>query len=131
MAQTATLPNAVASYIRDLGAWRRQRALEQNGGAVVDRGDCYEAFARYLETLPADDLRLLALSRLTHLSEDGVPAPGPLLSSALAELESYSSGVFDALLDHLVYVAIDDALAAHETPLPALFDVADQQAVEA
>lgn len=129
MIDAAHTAQSVADYIRDIGAWRRRRVLDGGNGATIDPSVNHDAFADFLEQLPAHDVRVLALGRLTHLTEDGVPAPGPRLSSALTELEDYPAATFDAFLEYLVHVAIDDALDTQTSAVPMLVDIAQYQSV--
>ncbi len=129
MIDAAHTAQSVAEYIRDIGAWRRRRVLDGGNDATIDPSVNHDAFADFLEQLPPHDVRLLALARLTHLTEDGVPAPGPRLSSALTQLEDYAPATFDAFLEYLVHVAIDDALDANAPTVPLLVDISQPQSV--
>lgn len=100
----------IAEYLRDLARYYRLRHAEDSNILELRRADDLERFACYVQDLPSDDVRLSTLAKLTWLEHDGVVSPGPRFSSTLADINGFPPAGFEALLDHLVHAAIDDAI---------------------
>jgi len=103
----------LADYFADMAEWhshaRRADDAKPSNGSELNAGS-YRRLADYIVTLPEDDLRLIALERLTGFDEEIGFSPGPRVSAAIADVGRFSDGSPEPFLEYLVQAALDDQL---------------------
>jgi hypothetical protein len=107
---TSTREPFIAYLLVHAAVLRRRRDV--TSGAVEHlqkHAQALELLAELVRSLPEDDERLLTLATLAV--RDGQFVPGPATEHALSQFADASREACDALLDNLVRIARDDALA--------------------
>jgi hypothetical protein len=103
-----SIQESLATLLREIADWRRQRAAEYDKDArnlVVAAG--LEALAEHLLALPTDDARLQALDGLMY--EHGEFAPGQRTIYEVGRFRFYyPEASLDAFVDRLVEFATFD-----------------------
>ena len=102
------IQDQLASYLRDVAAWRRQRYQDDlRDPRNLRCADALEAFADFLRALPADDPRLRRLETLTM--SGGVFQPGQQTAYEIGRFLFFSpEATFEGFLDRLVELAEAD-----------------------
>jgi hypothetical protein len=114
---------SLAQYFSDIATWHQQ-SLE-NGGQDSEESHqrqigFFSRLSDHVQSLGDDDLRVVALARLTGLEQRSVFSPGPRVSAALGEADLFADIEPDAYLDHLVHAALDDEIDLSHHPTTAL-----------
>jgi hypothetical protein len=109
-------PNAresLAQYFADIATWHDGSPRAEASVATLDhrpRASLYAMLADHIRRLAEDDLRVIALARLTGFDTPAGFSPGPRVSAAIGEVEQFSNVGPEPFLDHLVHAALDDQL---------------------
>lgn len=115
--------DALAQYFADIATWHQQSL--DNGGQDAELNHLHQisffrTLAGHVQSLRDDDLRIIALARLTGLEQRSVFSPGPRVSAALGESESFADVEPGVFLDHLVHAALDDEIDLNHRPVTIL-----------
>lgn len=106
----------LAQYFVDMAEWHSSdlRAGDNGSDEMPERrkqsSGFYRQVAEHIGTLPEDDLRLIALGRLTGFDEQIGFSPGPRVSAAIADVGQFVEGSPEPFLEYLVHAALDDQL---------------------
>ena len=115
----------LAQYFSDMAGWHASSIHQENGAAQEDKrplAEFYATFAEHIQQLPDDDLRLVALARLTGFDDQTGFSPGPRVSAAIADGGQFVEGASEPFLDYLVHAALDDQLDSHQHVTKVLID---------
>ncbi|CAN5799301.1 hypothetical protein BH23CHL2_BH23CHL2_17510 [soil metagenome] len=105
----------LAQYFTDMAEWYDRPLREPNGSTSEDRrlhAGFYHSFADHIRALPDDDLRLVALARLTGIDSPAGFSPGPRVGAAIANIGRFAGESPEPYLENLVHAALDDHLDA-------------------
>lgn len=105
----------LAQYFSDMAEWYDRPPQEPNGLTSEDKrlhARFYLSFADHIRALPDDDLRLVALARLTGIDSPVGFSPGPRVGAAIADIGQFAGGSPEPFLENLVHAALDDHLDA-------------------
>jgi hypothetical protein len=103
----------LAQYFLDIATWHDGTARADGAASPADhrpRARFYATLSEHIRCLAEDDLRLIALARLTGFDSPAGFSPGPRVSAAIGEVELYADVGPEPFLDHLVHAALDDQL---------------------
>ena len=103
----------LAQYFSDIATWHDGSPRAEVGVAVADhrpRANLYATLSEHIRRLAEDDLRVIALARLTGFDTPAGFSPGPRVSAAIGEVEQFAEVGPEPFLDHLVHAALDDQL---------------------
>jgi len=115
----------LAQYFSDMAGWHTSSLQEENGAAQDDKrllAGFYTIIAEHIEQLPDDDLRLVALARLTGFDDRTGFSPGPHVSAAIADAGQFAEGAPEPFLEYLVHAALDDHLESQPHVTSILID---------
>ncbi|MEZ4523525.1 MAG: hypothetical protein R3A46_18055 [Thermomicrobiales bacterium] len=113
----------LAQYFTDRAGWHSRSHRDGADGPDANRekpASIYASLADHIQSLDENDLRLVALARLTDFDEVSGFSPGPCLSAAIADVGQFIEEEPDPFLDHLVHAALDDRLSAEHAPADPL-----------
>jgi hypothetical protein len=115
--------SSLAQYFSDIATWHQQ-SLENGRHATEESHQrqigFFSRLAEYVQSLSDDDLRVVALARLTGLDQRAVFSPGPRVSAALGESELFADVEPGVFLEHLVHAALDDEIGMNHRPVTIL-----------
>ncbi len=100
----------LTQYFADMANWHADDAARATDRCGLSTAAFLEAMAEHVRELRADDLRLVALGRLTGFSDELGFSPGPRVSAALADVGHFIDGSPEPFLEYLVHAALDDQL---------------------
>ncbi|HLT18117.1 MAG TPA: hypothetical protein VKZ96_01570 [Thermomicrobiales bacterium] len=103
----------LAQYFADIATWHDGLPRPDATTATVGhrpRADFYATLSAHISGLDEDDLRVIALAKLTGFDTPAGFSPGPRVSAAIGEVERFSDVGPEPFLDHLVHAALDDQL---------------------
>lgn len=103
----------LAQYFTDMASYYDSSLREQGNSSSVDKqlqAGFYLSLANHIRSLAEDDLRVIALTRLTGFNDDTGFSPGPRVSAAIADAGHFVEGSPEAFLEYLVHAALDDQL---------------------
>lgn len=121
----------LAQYFSDMAGWYASSLHSHNDETPDDKQlltGFFALFADHIRQLPEDDLRLVALARLTGFDERTGFSPGPRVSAAIADAAQFSEGTPEPFLEYLVHAALDDHLDDHPHVTKILIDGAEVHA---
>lgn len=121
----------LAQYFSDMAGWYASSLHSHNGETPDDKqilAGYFAMFADHVQQLPEDDLRLVALARLTGFDEQTGFSPGPRVSAAIADAVQFAEGAPEPFLEYLVHAALDDHLESHPHVTAILIDGAETPA---
>lgn len=120
MAQVDSTQLYLTQYFTDMAEWHASDLHSPAHDTTDHRrlaSAFYRAVADHIGALQQDDLRLVALGRLTGFTEETGFSPGPRVSAAIADVGQFVEGSPEPFLEYLVHAALDDQLEfnAHTT----------------
>lgn len=106
----------LAQYFTDMASYYDSSLHERNGSSSAHKqhqAGFYLSLADHIRSLADDDLRVIALTRLTGFDDEMGFSPGPRVSAAIADAGQFVEGSPEAFLEYLVHAALDDQLDTH------------------
>jgi hypothetical protein len=103
----------LAQYFLDIATWHDGTARSEVDTSLIGHGPrahFYSTLSEHIRCLADDDLRVIALAKLTGFDSPAGFSPGPRVSAAIGEVEQYADVGPEPFLDHLVHAALDDQL---------------------